>query len=125
VDGTSYTWIGAPVNTGAAVTQTGFQYTSTRSIFTMNVGGLVEMNITFLSPLYPNDEKRQSLVFTYLEVAVQSMDGNSHSVQVYADISAGISAITSVNIFSSADLKNRMGFWGPYRYCSVGLWYAG
>lgn len=55
----------------------------------MNVGGLVEMNITFLSPLYPDDEKRQSLVFTYLDVVVQPMDGAAHDVQLYADISAG------------------------------------
>jgi hypothetical protein len=55
----------------------------------MNVGGLVEMNITFLSPLTPGDHKRQSLIFTYLDVAVQSLDGNSHDVQLYTDISAG------------------------------------
>lgn len=56
----------------------------------MNVGGKVEMNVTFLSPLYPNDQKRQTLVFTYLDVGVQSLDGNAHDVQLYADISAGI-----------------------------------
>jgi hypothetical protein len=81
--------MGAPQNVGPPVTQTGFEYTSTKSIFTMNVGGLVEMNITFLSPLYPDDERRQSLVFTYLDVVVQSMDGAAHDVQLYADISAG------------------------------------
>jgi len=47
------------------------------------------MNITFLSPLTPGDHKRQSLIFTYLDVAVQSLDGNSHDVQLYTDISAG------------------------------------
>lgn len=95
VDDTSYTWMGAPANTGADVTQTEFQYTTTRSTFIMNVAGLVQMNITFLSPLYPNDEKRGSLVFTYLDVEVQSIDGNAHTVQLYADISAGILYIHS------------------------------
>ncbi|KAI1103178.1 glutaminase A [Jackrogersella minutella] len=87
VDGTAYNWLGAP---GGAdlVDQTEFSYTSTRSTFVMSVGGKVEMNITFLSPVTPNDLKRQSLVFSYLEVAVSSLDGASHDVQLYADVSA-------------------------------------
>jgi hypothetical protein len=87
VDGTTYTWMGSPGP--QSVSQTAFEYTSTRSMFTMDVGGLVEMNITFLSPLTPDDQKRQSLVFSYLDVAVQSLDGNAHDVQLYTDISAG------------------------------------
>lgn len=55
----------------------------------MNVGGLVEMNITFLSPITPDDLKRQSLVSSYLHVEVTSIDGASHDVQLYADIAAG------------------------------------
>lgn len=86
VDGTTYTWMGDPGP--SAVTQTAFEYTSTRSTFTMSVGG-VEMNITFLSPIDPDDMKRQSLVFSYLDVVVQSQDGAAHDVQLYADISAG------------------------------------
>lgn len=87
VDGTTYTWMGAPGP--QAVTQKSFEYTSTSSVFTMDVGGLVEMNITFLSPITPDDQKRQSLVFSYLDVGVQSLDGNAHDVQLYTDISAG------------------------------------
>jgi len=55
----------------------------------MDVGGVVQMNITFLSPITPNDLKRQSLPFSYVNVVVWSTDGNSHSVELYADISAG------------------------------------
>ena len=96
VDGKSYTWMGSPSNVGDPVTQTNFEYTTTRSVFTMNVAEKVEMNVTFLSPIYPDDQKRQSLVFTYLDVAVQSLDGNSHAVQLYADISGGISRFNHV-----------------------------
>ena len=96
VDGTNYLWMGAPGNSPAAATQTGFQYTSTKSIFTFNVGGKVEMNVTFLSPLTPADRKRQSLVFSYLDVLVQSIDGASHTVQLYTDISAGKTCATHV-----------------------------
>ncbi|CAI7565963.1 unnamed protein product [Penicillium crustosum] len=86
VDGNTYTWMGIPGS--KTVNQTAFEYTSTKSIFTMNVENKVEMNITFLSPVAPTDLKRQSLVFSYLNVEVSSLDGQKHDVQVYADISA-------------------------------------
>ena len=88
VDGTVFNWMG-----GAAgpepVTQTAFSYTSTKSIFTFDVDGKVEMTVTFLSPVYPDDLVRQSLQFSYVDVKVKSSDGSSHSVQVYMDISGG------------------------------------
>ncbi|KAI0881842.1 glutaminase A [Annulohypoxylon maeteangense] len=87
VDGKAYNWLGAPPGADL-VDQTEFSYTSTRSSFVMSVGGKVEMNITFLTPVTPNDLKRQSLVFSYLDVAVSSLDGASHDVQLYADVSA-------------------------------------
>jgi hypothetical protein len=87
VDGQTYTWMGLPGST--TVNQTAFEYTSTKTIFTMNVQNKVEMNITFMSPITPHDFKRQSLVFSYLNVEVSSLDGHDHNVQVYADISAG------------------------------------
>ncbi|EHK97397.1 hypothetical protein M7I_6812 [Glarea lozoyensis 74030] len=54
----------------------------------MDVGGKVEMNITFTSPITPDDMKRQSLLFSYLEARVYSIDGAKHKVQLYTDISA-------------------------------------
>ncbi|KAJ5248318.1 hypothetical protein N7497_008379 [Penicillium chrysogenum] len=86
VDGNTYTWMGLPGS--KTVNQTTFEYTSTKSIFTMNVENKLEMNITFLSPVTPTDLKRQSLVFSYLNVEVSSLDGQKHDVQVYTDISA-------------------------------------
>ncbi|KAJ5930458.1 hypothetical protein N7466_005951 [Penicillium verhagenii] len=86
VDGIAYTWMGLPGST--TVNQTALEYTSTKSIFTMDVAGKVEMNITFMSPITPDDLRRQSLVFSYLNVEVSSLDGKAHDVQVYADISA-------------------------------------
>lgn len=86
VDGETYTWMGLPGT--ETVNQTAFEYTSTKSIFTMNVADKLEMNITFLSPITPTDYRRQSLVSSYLNVEVASLDGNEHDVQVYSDISA-------------------------------------
>lgn len=87
VDGTAYAWMGLPGP--MAVNQTAYEYTSTKSIFTMDVGGSVQLNVTFLSPITPNDFKRQSLVFSYMNVEVASVDGESHDVQLYSDTSAG------------------------------------
>ncbi|KAF2091372.1 glutaminase GtaA [Saccharata proteae CBS 121410] len=87
VDGTTYTWLGDPVGPALA-TQTSYEYTSTRSIVKIDVDGKVDMTITFLSPVTPNDLKRQSLIFSYMRVEVASSDGNTHDVQLYSDISA-------------------------------------
>ena len=82
--------MGASDQNGLYVKQTAFQYTSTRSIFTMSVGGYVEMKITFMSPVTPDELLRSSLPYSYIEVEVKSMDGDSHDVQLYTDISAGM-----------------------------------
>ncbi|EKG11503.1 Six-hairpin glycosidase-like protein [Macrophomina phaseolina MS6] len=90
VDGTTYKWLGDPLGPGgpAVVTQNSFEYTSTKSLFNQNVEGKVALNITFLSPVTPDDFRRQSLVFSYLNVEVASIDGAEHDVQLYSDISA-------------------------------------
>ncbi|KAE8354265.1 hypothetical protein BDV28DRAFT_147287 [Aspergillus coremiiformis] len=87
VDGSTYTWMGALTGT-STVNQTSYEYTSTSSVFTMRVGEMVEMKITFLSPITPSDLRRQSLIFSYLNVDVKSIDGKPHDIQVYSDISA-------------------------------------
>jgi hypothetical protein len=92
--------MGAPSNYPQVVDQTDFSYTSTRSTFVMSVGGKVGMNITFLSPVTPNDLRRQSLTFTYLDVAVESIDGATHDVEIYADVSGGMRRLKGYNSVS-------------------------
>ncbi|KAA8618543.1 glutaminase GtaA [Pyrenophora tritici-repentis] len=87
VDGTTYLWMGAPKDFNNKANQTSFEYTSTKSIFTMTAGN-VELKVTFLSPLTPKDYKRQSLIFSYMDIEVSSLDGSEHDVQLYTDISA-------------------------------------
>lgn len=87
VDNETYTWMGNPGP--QTVNQTAFQYTATKSIFTLDVDNLVQMIVTFQSPVTPTDIRRQSLTFSYLNVEVSSLDGSSHDVQLYTDISAG------------------------------------
>ena len=91
LDGKTYKWMGDPrtPDITEAVTQKSLEYTSTQSKFVMNVANTLEMNITFVSPVYPNDMKRHSLVFSYMNVDVKATDGKSHDVQLYTDISSG------------------------------------
>ncbi|WPG98109.1 Hypothetical protein R9X50_00089500 [Acrodontium crateriforme] len=88
VDNTSYTWMGASNQNDLFVEQTSFEYTSDKSTFTMSVGGYVKMVITFLSTVTPNDMMRASLPYSYMNVEISSLDGKSHEVQLYTDISA-------------------------------------
>ena len=93
VDGSSYIWMGDPAGFTASdlptVNQTSFEYTATRSIFEQQVNNAVGITVTFLSPVTPNDYMRGSLVSSYMHVAVSSLDGATHDVQLYTDISAG------------------------------------
>ncbi|KAH8884348.1 DUF1793-domain-containing protein [Thozetella sp. PMI_491] len=87
VDGTVYNWMGAPGGPGP-VTQTDVEYTSTKTVFTFNVAGKIKMTATFLSPVYPDDLVKKSLQYSYVEVSAVTLDGASHSVNVYLDTSA-------------------------------------
>jgi len=71
----------------ALVNQVSLEYTSTKSIFTFDVGGKVALTVTFLSPVYPDDMARQSQQFSYVSARAKSSDGASHKVQVYMDVS--------------------------------------
>ncbi|CAG8960693.1 hypothetical protein HYFRA_00013461 [Hymenoscyphus fraxineus] len=90
VDGTVYTWMGAPAVDGnfpQNVVQNSVEYTSQSSIFT-STAGKVNLKVTFTSPVTPTDFQRQSIIGTYLNVEVSSNDGATHNVQIYADTSA-------------------------------------
>jgi hypothetical protein len=88
VDGNTLVWMGAPEGFNNTASQTAYEYTSTKSIFTITADK-VQLKVTFLSPITPNDFKRQSVISSYMNVEVSSLDGSGHDVQVYTDISAG------------------------------------
>jgi Domain of unknown function (DUF5127)/Domain of unknown function (DUF4965)/Domain of unknown function (DUF1793)/Domain of unknown function (DUF4964) len=89
IDGQPYAWAGAPVlSSGATVTPmtaVATDVTATRSTFTASAGG-VELVAEWLSPVEPGNLALQSSPLTLLTVSVNFTDGNSHDVQVYADI---------------------------------------
>ncbi|KAF2226171.1 glutaminase GtaA [Elsinoe ampelina] len=80
--------MGNPAGNLTLATQTSFEYTSTRSIFEQTVNDQVSVKATFLSPVTPSDYMRSSLISSYLQVEVASMDGQEHDIQLYTDISA-------------------------------------
>jgi hypothetical protein len=82
IDGQIYAWAGTAAT---PLTQTNLRVTATRSIFTLNAGG-VELTAEWLSPIEPGDLMRESVPFTLLTVTVRAIDGASHDVRVYADI---------------------------------------
>ncbi|KAI0327103.1 DUF1793-domain-containing protein [Cubamyces sp. BRFM 1775] len=90
VDGVAYNWLGDPAvpgTTSTKATQKSLKFTSTQSVFVMTAGP-VDLTITFLSPVEPTDMVNQSLPLSYYAVSAASNDGNTHSVQLYTDISA-------------------------------------
>ncbi|KAI0073113.1 DUF1793-domain-containing protein [Panus rudis PR-1116 ss-1] len=88
VDGTTYKFLGHDVNVPVSqAIQKNVLITATQSIFSM-IAGPVNLTVTFLSPVEPDDLIKQSTPFSYLSVVASSNDGKPHQVQVYSDISA-------------------------------------
>jgi len=90
IDGTPYLFAGAPsLPSGPTLTvmnQTSLEVTATRSIYVLNGGG-VNLTVTFFSPVDPENLQRQCVPFSYITMQAASSDGNSHTVEVYFDIS--------------------------------------
>ncbi|HEV2377352.1 MAG TPA: DUF5127 domain-containing protein [Streptosporangiaceae bacterium] len=87
VDGTVYTWCGAPGEDFPLANQTSLAVTATRSRYTLTAGP-VTLTATFFSPVDPASLRRQCVPMSYISVTAAANDGNSHAVSVYVDISA-------------------------------------
>ncbi|KAJ6534104.1 hypothetical protein B0H19DRAFT_1185261 [Mycena capillaripes] len=85
VDGLTWHWLGSPIP-GNASTWLSTQVTPTRTILTLQAGPM-QLNVTFLSPIEPNDWVKQSFPFSYVYIDGKSTDGQAHSIQLYSDIS--------------------------------------
>ncbi len=88
IDGTAYVFAGDPSigDTDAALAQTSLTVTATRSVFTLQGAG-VQITLEYLSPVEPGDLERQSIPMAWVLVTAQSVDGASHGVSVYLDVS--------------------------------------
>jgi hypothetical protein len=102
VDGISYMFMGDPTiilpvpngNYGNPSTTAGFEralrmvnstVTPVRSVYGFEGGGIA-VTVEFLSPVEPGDLRRQSIPMSYVVISARSIDGKTHDVQIYADI---------------------------------------
>lgn len=61
---------------------------ATQTQIVLRCGG-VDVKMTFMSPIEPEDYVRMSLPFSYMTLVIAPNDGQAHNVQVYADMSGG------------------------------------
>ncbi|KAJ3567658.1 hypothetical protein NP233_g6220 [Leucocoprinus birnbaumii] len=84
VDNTSYQWMGDFYNSSKTVMTS---ITPTKTIYRIEAGP-VQFNVSFFSPIEPQDYLRQSIPFSYFYIDGFSVnDSLLHTVQVYSDIS--------------------------------------
>jgi hypothetical protein len=119
IDGQIYAWAGQPVLSGnvsvTALTAVSTEVTATRSIFTAAAGG-VQLVAEWLSPVEPGNLELQSAPLSLLTVSVSFTDGNSHDVQVYADITGEWASSTESALIEWQTTTDSTG-----RYWTVGL----
>lgn len=87
IDGQTYRCVAPMPRTAPAMKQTRIEITPTRTVYHLQAGG-VEVALTFLSPLLPNDLDVLARPVTYMNWEVRSLDGNSHKVSLYTDMTA-------------------------------------
>ncbi|KAH9050589.1 hypothetical protein EDB84DRAFT_1555238 [Lactarius hengduanensis] len=67
--------------------------------------GRVQINLTFLNPIEPEDWVKQSIPLSYVSLTAKSLDGAAHSTQVYSDLGAvWVSRNQSQEIYWTAEL---------------------
>jgi hypothetical protein len=89
IDGAGYVFAGAPSVPGTTLTpmqQVSLRLTATRSIYTLQGGG-VTLTVTFFSPVDLGNLQRQSVPLSYVTVQAASSDGRAHSVDIHLDVS--------------------------------------
>ena len=72
----------------AVAKQIGVTVHPTRTIFELELGTAMRMNLTFLSTLFTDDFARLSRPVSYVTVDLASMDGESHGIELFFDVSA-------------------------------------
>ncbi|EJC98580.1 DUF1793-domain-containing protein [Fomitiporia mediterranea MF3/22] len=91
VDDKEYRLLGQYFSGENTPNQTAVEFTATRTSFLLSAGG-VQFNMSFLSPIEPNNFTLQSLPFAYLYMTAQSTDGQLHRVRMYADAAGDLIA---------------------------------
>jgi Domain of unknown function (DUF5127) len=129
VDGVTTSFLSDdPPLSNRTVNLTNVLVTPTRTIFVAQTGSM-QVNLTFLNPievrfnssvtfkvlhmhhLKPGDWVKQSIPFSYIAFTAESLDGASHTVQVYSDVTGG-TYNRSRKTVASLQLRCRVELWG-------------
>jgi hypothetical protein len=89
VDGKVYRYLGDADNSDPALEETGRTVTPTRTIVSMQ-SPEIQLDLTFLTPAFPDDLKVLARPVTYLTWDVKSRDGASHDVSIYLDVDGAV-----------------------------------
>lgn len=76
---------GTIVRAGENANQLSAEHTATRTIFAFEAAG-VNFNVTFLTPVTPDDYLRQSIPLSYMHVELDDATSAGRDVQLYTDI---------------------------------------
>ena len=89
VDGTAFRFLGNDRSgtQASALKQVDCRITPLRTIVRMEGGGIA-LELTFTSPLIPEDTELLGRPVTYVDMTVVSTDGSSHEVELYLDFGA-------------------------------------
>jgi hypothetical protein len=93
IDRTAYRFLGVQPRGLAALNQTAFDLTPTRTMYTFEGGG-IRLELTFLTPALSGDLDILSRPATYVIWTVRSIDSRSHDVSIYLDASSLIAVNT-------------------------------
>ncbi|KAI0676058.1 hypothetical protein C8Q78DRAFT_1074999 [Trametes maxima] len=96
VDNKMYSLVGHDLQRTFIANATNLLITPTCSIYNLQAGPM-NVSVTFTSLIEPSDWVLQSLPFAYLSVDAISTDGQVHNVQLYSDISAGVSKLFPIS----------------------------
>ncbi|TCD67396.1 hypothetical protein EIP91_012431 [Steccherinum ochraceum] len=86
VDGIAYKWVGGDSPGLNLTSRVDLQITPTRTMYTLQAGPSMLINVTFMTPIETEDLVTQSIPFSYIYLDAMSTDGQPHDVQVYLDI---------------------------------------
>ena len=97
IDGTSYRLLGDDPSTLAAFPETSVQVLPTRTIANFS-NGHIAVTMTFMQPALPTNLSALSLPLSYVNWDVSSVDGATHSVQIYDSVSSQLAVNSSSQV---------------------------
>ncbi|HET7625839.1 MAG TPA: DUF5127 domain-containing protein [Verrucomicrobiae bacterium] len=106
IDGKTFRIMGAKPENVPALPQISVNSLPTRTIYTFDGGG-VELTLTFMTPMLPEDINLLSRPVTYLTYDCHSTDGKTHDVQIYFDAASELAVNTPDQevVWSSEKMK--------------------